>query len=124
MKDFSRYIFEKRHFSVENQRVKPSAFVPWPHVETSVADIKELKSEEIWTMGDTFGQEGSRNLSVIARGDFDATDVLNSGLKLTLAEPPERHWHIIGWNENSKDAQKAQALELAPLAELHVRGVN
>jgi len=120
MKNFTKYIFESRHFSVENKRVKPTAFVPWPYFECSVANIESLEENEIWPLGDVIGNE-NRGKAATARGDFDEIDLSAARLSLQNAEPPERHWHIIGWDTGSKDTQKAQALEFAPLVELHVR---
>jgi hypothetical protein len=116
MKDFTRYIFEDHHFSKEQNRVKPSAFVPWPRFETSVANVENLEDNIIWQLGDQI-----RGLRALARGDFNVSDLTISKLNLQIAEPPPRHWHIIGWDQSSKAVQKAQALELAPLVELHVR---
>jgi hypothetical protein len=119
MKEFTRYIFEDRHFSKENNRVKHNAFLPAPDGETSVSNIVSLGEEEIWQLGDEAGKP--RRKPAIARGDFNTQDVLSARLILKQSEPPPRHWNIIGWDRNSKDAQKAQAIELAPLSELHIR---
>ena len=116
MKDYTRFIFENRHFSKENNRVKHSAFVPWPHFETSVSNIESLDESGIWVVGDL-----TRENNPTARGNLNEGAVTTAGLSLSNAEPPPRHWHILGWDRNSKDAQKDVALILAPLTELHVR---
>ena len=98
----------------------PDAFIPWRKIETSVADIRELEENPIWLLGDDIGME-TRRLPAIARGDFEANDVNASGLKIVIAPPKPRHWHILGWDANSRALQKEQARELADYCELHVR---
>jgi len=120
MKDFSRFIFEGRHFSKERNRVKPTAFIPWSDSEASVAKIESLDENSIWQLGDDIGKL-NRGKSSIARGDFNDSEVQAARLALKIAEPPPRHWHLIGWDISSKEKQILQAQELAPLAELHVR---
>ena len=116
MGEFSRFIFERRHFAPNENRVKPSAFVPWTDVEASVSDIRELTEEQIWQLGDL-----TRANPPIARGDFDEVVVKIAGLSLKEDVPPVRHWQILGWDPGSKDAQKLTAQILAPLTTLEVR---
>jgi hypothetical protein len=120
MKAFTRFIFESRHFSRENNRVKPAAFIPWPRFETSVAYIEKIDTNSIWTLGDGIGNL-NRGLPALARGDFDEQELGAARLTVQIAEPPPRHWHLIGWDRGSKDVQKSQGLELATVTELHIR---
>jgi hypothetical protein len=93
--------------------------MPYPEIMLSVSNIVSLPESDIWTLGDTVGL--ARNRAVKARGEFLESDVVASNLTLVNAEPPERHFHILGWEANEKPKQKLQAQLLAPKLVLVIR---
>lgn len=112
----TRYIFSSREFSKNNERVKPGAFLPYPHRKLSVFQILGLLSRDIWNIGHNLRSDKTLH----ARADFSGSDVTNiSGsrelarnIALEIDNNPERHGDIIGWPEE-KPAQKQIAAEFA-----------
>jgi hypothetical protein len=113
----SRYLFDKRHFSPQNKRVKQGAFLPDSNLETSVFFIKELVEEAVWDLGENYAAQGR---TLRGRAQIPVQAVEKAKLALLLAEPPPRHGVIVKWPQD-KDLQKALALELAENAELRLR---
>lgn len=115
----ARFILHKSHFSVINQRVKYSAFLPAPNGETSVFRISNLSNSEIWEIGDREVAQ-NRSLSLLGRADISVFHVLNKNLKLIPDNCPPRHANIVNW-PTEKSEQKLIAIELAESSQLHLK---
>lgn len=52
IKELSRFIFDKKHFSSDKMEAKPNAFVPQPKYprELSVYEVSGLDNEEVWNL--------------------------------------------------------------------------
>lgn len=120
----ARFIFSRKHYSVENNRVKHGAFMPLSNPDTSVFEVSIFKisglaDEHIWSIGDTkVAQPSGRTL--YARGDISAGSVESNQLRVTIDDLPVRHGTITGWPEEESE-QKLIAIELASSASLRVR---
>jgi hypothetical protein len=114
----SRYLIDKRHYSSQNQRVKPGAFLPEPNGETSVYLIKNLSEKEIWGLGEQYIEAKGRRIR--GRAQLNAGAVEEASLRLLADAAPPRHARIVGW-PSEKDEQKAFALELAQRSLLKLR---
>lgn len=72
----TRFIFTDRYYNEKQGRVKPGAFVPRPHIETSVNRLEKpnrLSDVEIWSIGDKVGE--IRNKKLLARADLPTSNV-------------------------------------------------
>lgn len=120
----SRFIFSKRHYGIEENRVKFGAFVPLRNPQTSVLEvsvfrISGLSDEQIWSMGESeVAQRSGRTLN--ARGDLTVASVEAKQLQVVSDDIPLRHANIVGWPEE-KSEQKLKAIELAASALLRVK---
>ena len=112
----ARYLLQRSHFSPTKSLVKPSAFLPNRHGETSVFQIQGLSEEEIWQIGEEY-VSGPLEKMLRARADIVVSVVEKQGLDVNSDNIPPRHANIIGWPEE-KSAQKLLALELASRAAL------
>jgi hypothetical protein len=115
----SRFILNKNHFSVQNQRVKYAAFLPAPNGETSVFRTSQMTDSEIWAVGDKEVSQ-KRNKPLLGRADVSAVHAYDNKLKVIPDDTPPRHANITGWPDE-KSEQKLIALELAKKAQLHLR---
>lgn len=118
----ARYIFDKRHYSILDEkgkegRVNYRAFLPTKNGETSAFRVAGLSDAEIWEIGEREVAQ-KRNQPLLARGDIDVAKVIALDLKVNPDNSPPGHANIIGWPE--KSAQKAIAIELAGGARLHL----
>lgn len=100
----TRYILEKAHFSVDNNRVKYSAFLPNPtNGETSVFRISGVSERDVWGMGTEYVAK-EREKTLKARGDVIAIKVLNKKLNVTPdTETHPRHANITGWPQDKSE---------------------
>ena len=118
----TRFIFDKRHFSPNNARVKTGAFMPVPSTgETSVYLTKDVSDKDIWCLGLKYVEPQRVDRKKIrARGDFPLENVLREGLEiLEHGQPHPRHVSIVNWPaENHK--QRKLALSLSLLASLSI----
>ena len=121
--DFTRFIFEKRHFSVNPQKARPGAFLPDSDLKTSAVGKNGFTEEQLWNFGVLIGQE--RNKSPKARADFDAQVVAEA--KLTIENDPQpsipSHINLGGW-PTEKDEQKNIAVFLCAKAKLLLRTMS
>lgn len=108
---YSRYLFQKDHFSRAQNRVKPDAFVVAPEVKASVSETQTLKESEVWQIGEAIATKRGRSLK--GRGDFGEPGLEAAGLTIEIDEPPDYHRNIIGWASNEKPQQLMQATDLA-----------
>lgn len=114
----SRFIRSSKQFSISNNRVKPSAFLPMYNqnslrYETSVFFIDDLCEEQVWSLGylhigDTI---------VKARADVEKNKMKPYKISVDFDNVPKRHANIVNWPEG-KDEQKLIALQIAQIASL------
>lgn len=115
----ARYILQKSHFSIQQQRVKYAVFLPAPNGKTSVFRISNLTENEIWELGSKEVAQ-KRHLPLLGRADISACAVFSANLKITPDNTPPRHANITAWPEE-KSAQKLIAMQLASQAQLYLK---
>jgi hypothetical protein len=113
--NLARFIFSRKHFSRQQQRVKAEAYMP-SRGEVSVFRIDGLERTAIWKIGSDVASK--REQTLYAHGDTKGSEVRRVGLDIRPDEPPPRHANIVGWPENDKPRQKVIALQLAAVAAL------
>jgi len=113
----ARYIFTKKHFSVDRGIVRPAAYMPAPNREASVFRISNLAEKEIWDIGHKYvAWPSGRTLR--ARGDTSAVMISKTELKIVPETTPHPlHANIVNW-PSEKDEQKMLAVEIANEATL------
>ena len=88
----ARFIFSKKHFSVEKREVKFKAFIP-DGTDISVYRISGLSEREVWAIGRKYVQRGKRLIK--ARADFLAKIVYENNLHvLPTTTPHKRHANV------------------------------
>ena len=108
MEELARYLLSRSHFSTENQRVKPHAFLPEPRsMETSVFRIRELTADQIWDLGRRL-VAAPRGKELRARAEIIARAILDVGLVIHPNNVPERHAAIRGWPEEKERQIKSR----------------
>jgi len=117
--NLTRYILEKNKCSPENKRVKYNAFLPNKEGQTSVFRTSELTDNEIWEIGDN---EVARKVEkqLIGRGDINASNVYENGLKIDTEGEHLKHANIVNWPKE-KSEQKLIAIEIADNATPHFK---
>lgn len=117
--DITRFIFDKKHFSVDKGTVKSRAFRPDASGKTSVSGISGIDDEEIWNIGNLVSNVSGRQLR--ARGDISASSVRDSGLNVVsdgVGHP--RHANIEGWPlEKQEMISISQELAAAAILTVH-----
>lgn len=119
----TRFIYSKRHFSIEKQTINTAAFDPKPNPDLSVFRIRRLSQLQIWDLAEKHISP-LRTPRLKARGDLSISDVLN--LKLVFSpdtESHKRHSVILGWPD-SRDEILELSAELATIASLHIFDSN
>jgi hypothetical protein len=114
----SRFLFFKRWFARQAQRVKPDAFIPHPYIELSVSCSDGLTETEIWKVGWETAEARSDGRPLLGRGDLIAKDFREQALHVDRDDIPKYHANVRGWPANGKDAQRMTAIELAARATL------
>lgn len=116
------FIFDTRHYSITEERVKYGAFLPDKGGERSVFRIIHLTNDHIKFIGDYVGRKRSRAL--LARGTLKVQNVTDTGLNFIPQGDPDipltlGRWHsvIIGWPTQKED-QRERAIDLANTATL------
>ena len=91
----TRFIFSKRHFSVEKKIVKYGAFIPPPDSpDLSVFCISALSEKEVWEIGWRNVETEKRRLK--ARADLFVSNVYENNLEVVPdPQPHELHANII-----------------------------
>ena len=112
----TRFIFSKRHFSVEKKVVKYAAFMPPPDSEDlSVFRISSLSESEVWAIGRE-NVQGERTLR--ARADLSAEVVDENNLEVI----PDTNAHELHANitpfPTDKSARDRIARKLALASQL------
>ena len=83
----ARFIFSKKHFSVENKEVKFKAFTPPSNSEDiSVYRTSVLSDSRVWEIGREHVERKDR--SIRARANLSAEDVYANNLKVVPAPLP------------------------------------
>jgi hypothetical protein len=121
MAELARFLFQKGHFSRDNNAVRPGAFLP-QNGQTSVFDIVGLATHETAALGDAIGQQ--RGKPPKGRGEFDYRHVTEVGLQFDRDDTPPRHGNLIGWPSEGPELKarwKAIAADLAVRATLVLR---
>jgi len=113
--DLARYIYFKKHYRSSDHTVKYSAFLPPRDRRLSVFRISGRSETEIWSIG-----KNLRAQLPLGRADIRAASVYNAGLVIDADDDPPRHANIVGWPEDDS-AIKLKAMELAEVAQLHLR---
>ena len=115
----ARFIFSKRHFSVEKNLVKYGAFMPPPDSEDlSVFRTSGLPDSEVWSIGREYVQ-GERRLR--ARGDLLTSAVYMNNLQVIPAPlPHELHANITPFPFNKHERDRI-ARKLASASQLKIK---
>lgn len=114
----TRFVYYRR--LINQQRVKPGAFLPNGSGETSVFQTLDLDHAGIWDLA----RLGRQDRELRGRADFSEKDLGPPvNLDLDLDDFPERHGNLVGW-PGEKDARKEVAQELAARANPHLKGPN
>lgn len=113
----SRFIFSKRHFSIENRTVKYGAFLPPPDsADLSVFFVSSLTNSEIWEIGCEYVQTDQRKLK--ARADLTVENVYAVNLKVVPdTQPHELHANITPFPLDKRE-RTALARKLAVASKL------
>lgn len=115
----SRFIFSKRHFSIENRTVKYGAFIPPPNsADLSVFFVSSLTHSEIWEIGRGYVQTDERKLK--ARADLTVENVYAVNLKVVPdTQPHELHANITPFPLDKRErAALARKLTVASKLEM------
>ena len=110
----TRYLFESGKYKSSTGTVRPKAFLPDPHMETSVFRTSGFSDPDIWRIGNKI-----RPTPAVARADVLASDVFDA--KLTVVPETseyENHAIITGW-PNEKHERLMRATLLADAAKLY-----
>lgn len=115
----SRFIFSKRHFSIENSTVKYGAFIPPPNsADLSVFSVSSLTNSEIWEIGRKYVQTNERKLK--ARADLLVEKVYAVNLKVIPdTQPHELHANITSCPLDKRE-RTALARKLAVVSRLEI----
>jgi hypothetical protein len=109
----ARYLYERKHFSIQNGRVKERAFLPPPSLRLSVFVVDALSHGEIVALG-----SGVTERELLAYAMLNNSVAAEQGLAVERDDTPLRHAEIVGW-PSEKEHQKEIARELAAAAQLH-----
>ena len=110
----TRFIFSRRHFSIEKEVVKYGAFMPPPDsADLSVFCISSVADSAGWKMGRDYVQTEERRLK--ARADLSVAIVYENRLEVVPAtKPHELHANITPFPPSRNDrARIARRLALA-----------
>lgn len=118
MSELARFLFQRGHYSRDNNAVRPSAFLP-KNGETSVFEILGLEDLDIWKLAEDVGE--IRGKPPRGRGEFTRADVGAVGLRFVRDDHPVRHGNLLGWPSEGSELKarlKAIAVALASRAVL------
>ena len=115
----ARFILESNRFKKSENLVKYNTFLPNAAGKTSVFRIKDLTSNDIWTLGESeVASKVSKTL--YGRADILSSVIITNKLTIDQDDKPPRHANITSW-PTEKSEQKLIALELASQAHLYLR---
>ena len=108
----ARFLNRSKDVAKTTGRIKPAAFLPDPHDNTSVFRTTSLSATEICTIGvENHPAKGKNGAAIVA-----ANEVTKIELTLKAKEPPLRHAEIHDWDWNSeRDVAKQKRKEKAAL---------
>ena len=113
----SRFILSSKHFSRDQSRVKPDAFMPPPNRELSVTRQNMIAEPDLWAVGQHIAEQRGRTL--YGRGDALASTFRS--LQLEVIPDPlvgnPNHANVTGWPEVKAEC-KLLAMELAAIVKL------
>lgn len=116
-----RYLLSKGYFSIQNKRVKYSAFMPPPlDLHLSVFKTQGLTEDEIWTLGEEVVKKNQPSRTLYGRGEIILLNIKAVDLELVPDNKPPRHANVIGWPQE-KHARMLIAQELAAEAILKLK---
>jgi hypothetical protein len=116
----TRFIYSKRHFSIEKRTISTAAFDPKPNSELSVFRTRRLSQLQIWNLAEKHISPLRQPQRLKARGDLSISNVLNINLVFNPdTESHKRHAVILGWPD-SRDEILELAAELANMALLYL----
>ena len=115
----TRFIFSKKHFSIENRTVKYGAFLPPPNsADLSVFFTSSLTNNEVWQIGREYVQTEERKLK--ARADLSVENVYAINLKVIPdTQPHELHANITPFPLDKRE-RTALARKLAVVSRLEI----
>ncbi len=115
----TRFIFSKKHFSIENRTVKYGAFLPPPNsADLSVFFVLSLTNSEIWEIGREYVQTEQRKLK--ARADLSVKNLYAINLKvLPDTQPHELHANITPFPLDKRE-RASLARKLAVVSKLEI----
>jgi ribosomal 50S subunit-recycling heat shock protein len=114
----ARYMLEKSKFSVQNARVKASAYMPANDNVLSVFRIERLSKVQVIELGEEFVSiPQSRDL--LAYAVLSANEFVAQGLTLVpTREPHPRHIDVEGWTDSVLNRARAHFLAESARLEL------
>ena len=90
-------------------------------LETSTHRVKNLRTEEIWTLGYDHVENAANGRIIKARGHGPYILAEDQGLSLDVNGPPyPRHVDIVGWPATDKHARLMKATEIADKLSLEI----
>lgn len=112
----SRFIFSKRHFNSQTDRVKYEVFKPPGNLRLSVYIINEISDRDIWQIRDDY--VAPLRGPILARADLESEAVKERALRIEpIKHPHPRHAEIVDWPPE-KQKRLAIAKELADVSNL------
>lgn len=117
----ARYIFYKRHFSLENNRVKAQAFMPPHNKKISVIRHKGCPKDCLLKIGKGIEKSGNRNTlkAISSLSAQEVRSIKNLNVESdTSNKQHRRHANIIGFNNFSEAKIRQKAQDLAKKATL------
>ena len=125
----SRFIMQERHYrksALDDVKggARPEAFMPPPDQKLSTFLTTGVIAAEIWSIGRSVLQTGSRS-TMYGRADLSVAVIRENGLRAMRDDHPERHVNVTGWptltdKDAEKSAIKSVAQELAAQAILRL----
>lgn len=108
----ARYVMVKEYVRAD-RTVRFEAFRPYKYVDLSVSRHRDLREDELWSLGEAVAAQFGKPL--LGRADVSASDARGIGLDVLSDEPPRNHANITGWAAE-KSAQLSHAQSLAAAA--------
>lgn len=115
----ARFIYTERNIRKSQNRPKPGAFNPSPHIELSVVHSSGLNDGQIWEVGkQTLGTQPGRG-NIYGRVDVPVQSILDVKLRALRDDSPfNRHTSVIDWpigsdGNQTKELWKKITLELS-----------
>ena len=98
--------------------VKPKLFEPNRSLELSVFRVEGLGSSDILPIGEDVVRKHPQANRLYGWGEVNASDVLDTGLRIDYDDDPPRHANIAGWPQDKSQRLQIQQI-LASCATAH-----